>query len=88
MAQARALARRAVESLSSGRDVEREWDGDVLRFRHRGAEGELRLSASEIHIGVRLNFLLRPFKARVAEGIEEHLDRLLPRPARKSARRR
>jgi putative polyhydroxyalkanoate system protein len=88
MAKARALAQKAAESFGARYDVQGEWQGDVLRFHYPGAEGEVRLSPSEIRIGVNLGLLLRPFKTRVVKRIEQHLDRLLERPAAKPARKR
>ena len=77
MARARSLAERTVDEFAERYGVATEWRGDVLRFRAHAAEGQVRLSPSEIRVVVKLDLWLRPFKARVAERIEEHLDRLL-----------
>jgi putative polyhydroxyalkanoate system protein len=75
--KARALAERAIGDLAQRYGGVTEWRGDVLRFHAAGAEGELRLSASEIRVDVKLGMLLRPFKAKFAARIERHLDELL-----------
>ena len=77
MPKARALAERAVDDLAARYGASTEWRGDVLRFHAAGAEGQVRLSVSEIRVDVKLGLLLRPFKARFAEHIERHLDGLL-----------
>jgi putative polyhydroxyalkanoate system protein len=83
-ARARLLAERTVDEFAARYGVATEWQGDVLRFRAHGAEGRVRLSGAELHVDVKLGLLLRPFKARVADRIEEHLDRLLRARKRKS----
>src|SRR5512138_102693 len=86
MAKVRALARAAARDFG----VEPEWDGDVARFHRTGLEGEIRFSPSEVRVDVKLGFLLAPFKQRLAEHMQAHLDRVLgphlPRKSR-SARR-
>jgi putative polyhydroxyalkanoate system protein len=82
MPRARAVAQRAVGDLAARYGGATEWRGDVLRFHATAAEGEVRLSRTEIRLDVKLGMLLLPFKARLAERIENHLDRLLaPRAA-------
>jgi putative polyhydroxyalkanoate system protein len=89
MAKARALAERAVGDLAARYGADTQWHGDVLRFHAAGADGQVKLSASEIRVDVKLGLLLRPFKARVAARIERHLDQLLatrghgPSPSRR-----
>jgi putative polyhydroxyalkanoate system protein len=83
-ARARLLAERTVDEFAARYGVATGWQGDVLRFRGRGAEGRVRLAGSAIHVDVKLGLWLRPFKARVADRIERHLDRLLRARERKS----
>jgi putative polyhydroxyalkanoate system protein len=87
MARVRALARAAARDFG----VEAEWQGDVARFRRSGLEGEIRLTPSEVRVGVKLAFFLAPFKERLAKHMETHLDEVLGarrgsgrRPSRRS----
>jgi putative polyhydroxyalkanoate system protein len=88
MAHARALAERAVDELAARYGVAAEWQGDVLRFSARSAEGRVHLSPSEIRIDVKLGRVLSLFKKRLTERIENHLDRLLARRAAPRSRKR
>jgi putative polyhydroxyalkanoate system protein len=85
MPKARALAERAIDDLAARYGASTEWRGDVLCFHAAGAEGQVRLSGSEIRVDVKLGLLLRPFKAKFAARIERHLDELLARRERRPA---
>ncbi|MCH8309637.1 MAG: polyhydroxyalkanoic acid system family protein, partial [Chloroflexi bacterium] len=63
-------------------NVERQWDGNVLRFafRTRGMniKGTFQVTDDEIIIESKLPFIARPFEGRVRSAIEEQLDIYLP----------
>jgi putative polyhydroxyalkanoate system protein len=82
MPEARALAERALAELAERYGADTEWRGDVLRFRAPGAQGEVRLSPSEIRVDMKLGLLLRPMKAKLTERVARRLDRLLRPPQR------
>ena len=59
-------------------NVERQWDGNVLRFafRTRGMniKGTFQVTDDEIIIESKLPFIARPIEGRVRSAIEEQLD--------------
>ena len=77
MARARQLVQKAADDLGDEYDLTSEWHGDTLRFHRSGVEGQMKVTAAEIHLDVTLGFLLRPFKAKFVEHIEHNFDRLL-----------
>ncbi|MGZ8981865.1 MAG: polyhydroxyalkanoic acid system family protein [Burkholderiaceae bacterium] len=99
LAKAKQVVQKAADDLGSEYDLASEWHGDTLRFHRSGVEGQMKVTASEIHLDVTLGFLLRPFKAKFVEHIEHNFDRLLARavkaaekpamkpPARKAAKK-
>ena len=95
IAKARQLVQKAADDLGAEYDLSSEWHGDTLRFHRSGVDGQMKVTASEIHLDVTLGFLLRPFKAKFVEHIEHNFDRLLAHaskaaakaPAKKAARK-
>jgi putative polyhydroxyalkanoate system protein len=77
MAKARQLVQRTADDLGAEYDLSSEWHGDTLRFHRSGVEGQMKVTASEIHLDVTLGFLLKPFKSKFVEHIEHNFDRLL-----------
>jgi putative polyhydroxyalkanoate system protein len=77
MPKARALVQKAADDLGEEYNLTSEWHGDTLRFHRSGVEGQMKVTSSEIHLDVTLGFLLRPFKAKFVEHIEQNFDRLL-----------
>ena len=85
VAKAKQLVQKAADDLGEEYDLTSEWHGDTLRFHRSGVEGQMKVTAAEIHLDVTLGFLLRPFKAKFVEHIEHNFDRLLAH-AHKAAR--
>ena len=77
IAKAKQLVQKAADDLGEEYDLTSEWHGDTLRFHRSGVEGQMKVTAAEIHLDVTLGFLLRPFKAKFVEHIEHNFDRLL-----------
>lgn len=71
-------ARRAAEKIARQLDEEfeldYEWDDNVLVFRRSGVSGELIVEKKEVHIRVRLGFLLFAIKPRIEEEIHRFFD--------------
>ena len=82
--KAKQLVQKAADDLGDEYEMASEWHGDTLSFHRSGVEGQMKVTASEIHLDVKLGFLLRPFKAKFVEHIEHNFDRLLAH-ARKAA---
>jgi putative polyhydroxyalkanoate system protein len=77
MPQARALVQKAADDLADEYDLVSHWAGNSLQFRRSGVQGEMNVTASEIHLEVTLGFLLKAFKAKFVEHIEHNFDTLL-----------
>jgi putative polyhydroxyalkanoate system protein len=89
VAQAKRIAQKTADDLSSEYDLESAWDGDTLRFTRSGVNGTMAVTGSEIRLDVKLGMLLSAFRAKIEQHIEHRLDELLvaastPAPARKS----
>jgi putative polyhydroxyalkanoate system protein len=82
IADAKRLVQKAADDLGAEYDLTSEWHGDTLRFHRSGVDGQMKVTASEIHLDVTLGFLLKPFKAKFVEHIEHNFDRLLSRAGR------
>lgn len=71
-------ARQAAEKIASQLDEEfdlaYEWDDNVLVFRRAGVSGELIVEKKEVHIRVRLGFLLLAVKPRIEAEIHRFFD--------------
>jgi putative polyhydroxyalkanoate system protein len=75
--KAKELVQRAADDLGAEYNLSSEWHGDTLRFHRAGVDGQMKVTASEIHLDVTLGFLLKPLKSRFVEAIEHNFDRLL-----------
>lgn len=94
IAKAKQLVQKTADALGEEYDLTSEWHGDTLRFHRSGVQGQMKVTASEIHLDVTLGFLLKPFKSKFVEHIEHNFDRLLTgaakgegRPAARAAKK-
>jgi putative polyhydroxyalkanoate system protein len=78
--KAKALAQKAADALAAEYNLESEWHGNTLRFHRSGVDGEMHVTPSEIQLEVTLGFLLKAFKAKLAEHIERNFDQLMLEP--------
>ena len=71
-------ARKAAEKIASQLDEEfdlaYEWDDNVLLFKRSGVSGELVVEKKEVHIRVRLGFLLMAIRPRIGAEIHRFFD--------------
>ena len=71
-------ARKAAEKIASPLDEEYhlayEWDDNVLLFKRSGVSGELVVEKKEVHIRVRLGFLLMAIRPRIEAEIHRFFD--------------
>ena len=71
-------ARKAAEKIASQLDEELdlayEWDDNVLLFKRSGVSGELVVEKKEVHIRVRLGFLLMAIRPRIEAEIHRFFD--------------
>jgi putative polyhydroxyalkanoate system protein len=89
--KAKQLVQKTADALGKEYDLQSEWHGDTLRFHRSGVQGQMKVTASEIHLDVTLGFLLKPFKSKFVEHIEHNFDRLMAgtakAPAAKAAKK-
>lgn len=71
---ARQAADRIARQLETEFDLAHAWDDNVLHFRRSGVSGELVVKGKEVHIRVRLGFLLTAIRPRVEAEIHRYFD--------------
>ena len=76
-ATARQRAEYVAERLKTELKANYFWEGNSLKLQHAGAEGHIHVGESELHIEVKLPFLLRPLRASIEKAIHEQLEKHL-----------
>jgi len=71
------MAERLAAKLASEYNAKFRWNKDNLEFDSRGVNGLLHVSQDEVEIKVDLGLMLRPFRARIENGIMVELDDFL-----------
>ncbi len=71
--EAKARVERIAERIAERFDVDYGWKGNTLQFTRSGVEGQIAVSAKEVHVMVRLGFLLFALKG----SIEREIDRVI-----------
>lgn len=71
---ARQAAERIAAQLDEEFDLDYEWMDNVLNFKRTGVSGELVVAKKEVHIRVRLGFLLFALKPRIEAEIHRYFD--------------
>lgn len=71
---ARQAAEKIARQLDGEFDLAFEWDDNVLVFKRSGVSGELVVEKKEVHIRVRLGFLLFAIRPRIEEEIHRYFD--------------
>lgn len=71
---ARSKVERIATAIAARFDLEWGWEGNVLRFRRSGVEGEIALTAKAIHVRARLGFLLFAIRPAVEREIHRVMD--------------
>lgn len=80
-AEAKKVADRVAAKLEKEYQLKSSWQGDVLQFTRSGVNGTLAVTAKELHIDVKLGFLMVAFKGPIQGAIEGNLDKMLTAPA-------
>ena len=84
---ARKAAEKMSERLSEAFDMEFVWEGEVLRFRRSGVDGQLILGDQEVIIEAQLGFLLVMMKPAIERSIHENLDKIFGQPKKAKPRK-
>ena len=71
---ARQAADRIARRLDEEFELAHEWDDNVLHFKRSGVSGELVVDNKEVHIRVRLGFLLMAIRPRIEAKIHRFFD--------------
>ena len=72
--KAREAAQKIAEQLDEEFDLAYEWSDNALYFKRSGVSGELAVEKREVHIRVRLGFLLLALKPRIEAEIHRFFD--------------
>lgn len=72
--EAKIRVERIAERIAERFDVEYGWKGNTLRFLRSGVEGQIAVSASEVHVVVRLGFLLFALRPSIEREIDRVID--------------
>ncbi|TNC81612.1 MAG: poly(3-hydroxybutyrate) depolymerase [Oleiphilus sp.] len=74
LAHAKAYAEEIAQSLSEKFGVKYQWDDLIVSFKGAGAKGYLSIADQHVEVRMELSFMLRPFKGRIEQEINRHLD--------------
>ncbi len=83
-ADARKMAEKIAAKLKKDYELNSSWQRDVLTFTRSGVNGTLAVTVKELHIDVKLGFLMAAFKGPIQGAIEKNLDALI-KPAQSDA---
>ena len=72
--KARSAAEKIATQLEDEFGLDYEWSGDTLEFKRAGVSGELVVEKKEVHIRVRLGFLLFALRPRIEAEIHRYFD--------------
>ncbi len=76
LVKAKKAAQNIADKMQDSLELETEWDGNTLWFERTGVNGMIEVSKTEITIEVKLGMMLKPFKAKIQETIEQNMDKL------------
>lgn len=74
MAKARKAVDEVAEKLASRFGVDHGWDGNTLNFTRSGVDGKIALRPKQLHVTVKLGFLLSALKGPIESEIKRILD--------------
>ena len=80
-ADAKKMAEKIAAKLEQDYELKSSWQRDVLTFTRSGVTGTLAVTVKELHIDVKLGFLMAAFKGPIQGAIEKNLDALI-KPAK------
>ena len=74
LADAREKVQRVADHIAERFDVACAWEGNTLRFRRSGVDGEIKLGAKQVHVVAELGFLLSALRGTVEREVNRYLD--------------
>jgi putative polyhydroxyalkanoate system protein len=85
---ARKAAEKIAKQLQKDFDLDYEWDGNVLRFKRTGVDGELHVTAKEIRLEARLGMVLAFLKPRIEAEVNKIIDKVVGAPKRAATKKK
>ncbi len=74
LAAAKKSVQRVADHLAQKFDVVCRWEGNTLNFSRSGVDGQIKVSARQVHVIADLGFLLLAIKGPVEREIHRYLD--------------
>ena len=74
LADAREKVQRVADHIAERFDVACAWEGNTLKFRRSGVDGEIKLGAKQVHVVAELGFLLSALRGTVEREVNRYLD--------------
>ena len=74
---AKKMAEKIASKLEKDYQLKSSWTDDTLHFTRGGINGTLAVSHKELHIHVKLGFLMAAFKGPIHDAMEKNLDALI-----------
>jgi putative polyhydroxyalkanoate system protein len=75
--EAKDAVKKTAAAIAKKFGIDSQWHGNTLTFERAGANGEIKVTASEIHVTAQLGFLLGTLKPLIEKEIENRLDQEL-----------
>ncbi len=75
--KAREVAEQVAEKLKERLQAKAHWDGDVLRFERKGANGFIAVTDEVVDVEISLSLMLRPMKGMIEGKVRQYLDERL-----------
>ena len=72
--QAKVAVTKTASAIGKKFDIRSEWQGNTLHFSRGGVDGEIAVTASEVHVHAELGFLMGTMKPMIEREIERVLD--------------
>lgn len=72
--EAKAKVEHIAERIAERFDVDYGWHGNTLEFTRSGVQGLIAVSAKDVHVSVRLGFLLFALKSTIEREIDKTID--------------
>ena len=72
--EAKKSIERVAEHIAKKFDITWGWQGDTLNFQRSGVDGQIKVSAKQVHVIANLGFLLSMLKTPVEQEINRYLD--------------
>ena len=72
--EAKKSIERVADHIAKKFEITWEWEGNTLHFQRSGVDGQIKVTAKQVHVVANLGFLLSMLKAPVEREINRYLD--------------